>query len=82
MKNYRTQHIDGTNHPENLIELIEWLNDVLQSIPDECRKTARIDIDSGSEYKAPFYIMYDRLETDQEYELRLNQHLKSKLQNS
>ncbi len=60
--------------PENLAEAITWLQDTLDGIPAEHRASAKIEIDSESEYDSHFAVVqisYNRPETDAELAKRI-----------
>jgi hypothetical protein len=59
--------------PTNALNAFAWLRGVIDTIPDEYRDTARIEVDSGSEYDVSFAsltISYERPETDAEETMR------------
>lgn len=64
------QYDDGFPDLCRLIDVIGWLNDLLQSIPSEFRGDAKCEIDSRSGWEGSHYatieISYRRPETDEE----------------
>ena len=69
------QYADGWP-PEDANEFIAWLVEKINSIPEEHRATAKIEIDTTSSYGdtyANLAIKYNRPETDEEEERREGQ---------
>lgn len=65
----RKQTIYNIDHelppPENLIIYIEWLNEILEKIPQEYRESARVEIKS-EDYHLNYVISFDRLPNQEE----------------
>ncbi len=66
--------VDGEEYEDNLTGVIEWLNDILQQIPEEHRDDVTIHVESEAGYEgehhAEIEIYYWRAETDQERKIR------------
>lgn len=70
------EEYDGEWPPVDAKEFIAWFNGKIESIPEEHRATAKIEIESKSSYGdsyANIKISYPRPETDEEEERREEQ---------
>lgn len=60
--------------PGRLLEFAAWLQAIINEIPEECRESAEIEIDSTSSYYDSHYaqvqVTYRRPETDKEWDDR------------
>lgn len=60
--------------PEKMIEFVEYFQDKLESIPEEYRESACVDIEAGDEYSSgSLKIYYMRPETIEEEKFRKEQ---------
>lgn len=73
---FEQEQYDGEWMPENLIQAIEWLQELLRSIPEQYRNDAQIEIDLTERYgcdRAQIKISYEREETDEEERIRIRE---------
>ena len=68
--------IDVNNYgADRIVDLIAWLQGILEEIPEECRDRAFIEIDSEGGYEGEHHVemslCYQRDETDSEMEKRI-----------
>ena len=67
---FRQGQYDGEWPPTNAIELVEWLNNHMASVPEQYRSSVYMEIDSTSHY-ATVKVAYRRPETDEELGARV-----------
>ena len=67
---FEEEQYDGEWIPNNAAEVLEWLSDKVNSIPEEFRDSALFEVDARSNYEDSAYasirISYVRPETDEE----------------
>lgn len=68
------EQYDGEWPPSNATDFILWFQEKLNSIPEEHRPTARVELDSHSGYEDSHFVAikidYARMETDEEFAWR------------
>ena len=71
---YDTTLIKSPSPPQNLSEHIRWLTEKLESIPEQFRDAAKVEIEATSSYDCPsleYSISYERPETLAEKQNRI-----------
>ena len=71
---FKGELYDGDWPPQDAAGYLKWFKDKLDSIPEEYRASAKIELDSESGYEGCHYasinIHYDRPESDDEVSIR------------